>query len=70
MEHDSLRKTTSDSVDAPYRFGRPIVYLAPHELARVMILRSRLGDSQAARIARAAGITPAVHHHTTEEKDA
>jgi hypothetical protein len=41
-------------VDAEYRFGRPKVYLTPHELARLVILRSRLGDIQAERLVRAA----------------
>ena len=43
------------SVDSEYCFGRPKVYLAPHELARLVILRSKLGDTQAERLARAAG---------------
>jgi hypothetical protein len=37
------------SLDAEYRFGRPKVYLAPHELARLTLLRSRLGDTRAER---------------------
>ena len=43
------------SVDAEYRFGQPKIYLAPHELARLTILRSRLGDTQAERRVAAAG---------------
>ena len=39
------------SVDADYCFGRPKLYLAPHELARLTILRSKLGDTQAERAA-------------------
>jgi hypothetical protein len=58
MQNDAIRKPTLDSIDADYRFGQPIVYLAPHELARLMILRSRLGDTQADRVARAAGTAP------------
>ena len=46
------------SVDAEYRFGRPKLYLAPHELARLTVLRSRLGDTQAERQANAAGQDP------------
>ena len=42
-------------MDAEYRFGRPKGYLAPHELARLVILRSRLGDTRTERLARAAG---------------
>jgi hypothetical protein len=52
--HDSMRFRTTDGIDAEYRFGRPKVYLAPHELARLTILRSRLGDTRAERIAHAA----------------
>ena len=39
------------------RFGRPKVYLAPHELARLTIVRSKLGDTRAERVAQAAGNT-------------
>jgi len=49
------RESHSQSVDTEYRFGRPTVYLAPHELARLTILRSKLGDTQAERLANAAG---------------
>jgi hypothetical protein len=63
MESGSIRKPALDSIDTEYRFGRPIVYLAPHELARLMILRSRLGDTQTDRVARAAG-TAATHYRT------
>jgi hypothetical protein len=48
----------SSTLDLEYRFGRPTVYLTPRELARLVILRSKLGDTQAERVARAAG------HHT------
>ena len=43
------------SIDLEYRFGRPKVYLTPHELARLTIVRSRLGDTHAEREANAAG---------------
>lgn len=43
------------SVDSEYRFGRPKVYLAPHELVRLAIIRSRLGDTRSERVANAAG---------------
>jgi hypothetical protein len=51
--------TTSDlervillaSVDCEYRFGQPKSYLAPHELARLTIVRSKLGDTRAERAA-------------------
>jgi hypothetical protein len=35
------------SIDADYIFGRPKVYLAPKDLARLTILRSKLGDTHA-----------------------
>ena len=38
-----------ESVDAEYRFGKPKVYLTPIEIARLMIVRSRLGDTSAER---------------------
>ena len=47
--------STTDSIDVEYRFGRPKVYLAPHELARLTLLRSRLGDTRLERMAHAAG---------------
>ena len=39
------------SIDAVYSFGRPKLYLAPKELARLTILRSKLGDTRAERAA-------------------
>jgi hypothetical protein len=39
------------SVDAEYRFGKPKVYLALIEIAHLMIVRSRLGDTNAERLA-------------------
>jgi hypothetical protein len=41
--------------DVEYRFGRPRVYLTPREIARLIILRSKLGDTHAERLAAAAG---------------
>jgi hypothetical protein len=55
MQREFPRHSAFQSFDVEYRFGRPKVYLAPHELARLSILRSRLGDTQAERVARAAG---------------
>jgi len=55
MQSDFAQLQALPSLDADYRFGHPTVYLAPHELARLHILRSKLGDTQAERIARAAG---------------
>ena len=42
---------SSPSIDAEYSFGRPKLYLAPKELARLTILRSKLGDTCAERAA-------------------
>ena len=42
---------SSASIDAEYSFGRPRLYLAPKELARLTILRSKLGDTRAERAA-------------------
>jgi hypothetical protein len=49
MNTDLQRLSALGSVDAEYRFGRPKVYLTPHELARLTLLRSRLGDTRAER---------------------
>lgn len=43
--------TSMPSMDVDYRFGHPHVYLAPQELARLTILRSKLGDTRAERAA-------------------
>lgn len=42
------------SIDAEYRFGRPKVYLTAHEIARLTLVRSRLGDTRAEREAEVA----------------
>jgi hypothetical protein len=55
MSNEFTHVSATDSVDAEYRFGRPKVYLAPHELARLTVLRSRLGDTHTERMAHAAG---------------
>jgi len=39
------------SVDADYRFGKPKISLTPIELARLSIMRSRLGDTRTERAA-------------------
>jgi hypothetical protein len=39
------------SADAEYRFGQPKTYLSPHELARLMILRCKLGETRVERAA-------------------
>ena len=57
MFGDLTQLQSLSSVDAEYRFGRPKVYLAPHELARLTIVRSKLGDTRAERVAQAAANT-------------
>ncbi len=42
---------SSPSIDADYSFGRPKLYLAPKELVRLTLLRSKLGDTRAERAA-------------------
>jgi hypothetical protein len=39
------------NTDADYCFGKPKVYLTPIEIARLVIVRSRLGDTRAERAA-------------------
>ena len=55
MNSEFPQLSSLPTVDADYRFGRPKTYLAPHELARLTILRSKLGDTPAERAAQAAG---------------
>ena len=52
MNHDL---SSLPSLDAEYAFGRPKVYLSPHQVARLTIVRSRLGDTRAEREAEAHG---------------
>jgi hypothetical protein len=59
--------STTDSVDVEYRFGRLKVYLAPHDLARLTVLRSRLGDTHAERMAHAAGMQVATQLSSAED---
>jgi hypothetical protein len=42
-------KSETQSLDAEYRFGRPKVYLTSIEIARLVIARSKLGDTRAER---------------------
>jgi len=41
------------SADASYRFGHPTTYLNTRELARLVLLRSRLGETRSQRAAEA-----------------
>jgi hypothetical protein len=51
MFSDAQRIVDLPSVDAEYRFGRPKTYLTAHELARLTILRSKLGETRQERAA-------------------
>jgi len=51
MSHYLQQILSSPSIDTEYTFGRPKQYLAPKELARLTILRSKLGDTRAERAA-------------------
>ena len=53
MHRDLPQLSSLPSVDAEYRFGRPKVYLTPLELAKLILVRSKLGDTQAEREAEA-----------------
>jgi hypothetical protein len=58
MQSDFSTRHALDSFDAEYRFGRPKVYLTPHEIARLTLVRSRLGDTRAEREAEALQRSP------------
>ena len=49
MSNEIARIVALPSVDAEYHFGRPQVYLTSMELARLVLVRSNLGDTQAER---------------------
>ena len=51
MQPEFSAQSKLDSIDAEYRFGRPKVYLTPHEIARLTLVRSRLGDTAGERAA-------------------
>jgi hypothetical protein len=51
MSRDLEQIIALPSLDAEYRFGRPKLSLAPRELARLTILRSKLGETRADRAA-------------------
>ena len=53
MFSDIQRLITLPSFDAEYRFGKPKTYLTAHELARLTILRSKLGETRQEREAEA-----------------
>jgi hypothetical protein len=51
MSNEVQHIVSLPSTDAEYHFGQPKQYLAPNELARLTILRSKLGDTPAERAA-------------------
>jgi len=55
MNSDFVQLQALPSLDAEYRFDRPSVYLTPRELARLTVLRSKLGDTRAERAAETIG---------------
>jgi len=62
--NDTYRYINSlPSLDAEYRFGEPRLYLAPHELARLTILRSKLGDTRVERAAERIQLVDASRGH-------
>ena len=72
MIGDPQQLSSQPSFDAEYRFARPNVYLTPRELARLLIVRSKLGDTHSEREANSArtGRTSAeaVHRVTGQDK--
>jgi hypothetical protein len=46
MDHDHAPLSALPGLDADYSFGRPKLYLTPRELARLTLVRSRLGDTR------------------------
>jgi hypothetical protein len=51
MFDDLQRVIALPSLDAEYRFGHPKSYLTSHELARLTLVRSVLGETRAERAA-------------------
>ena len=51
MNTDLQQIISLPSIDVEYTIGRPNLYPAPKELARLTILRSELGDTRAERAA-------------------
>ena len=49
MQRDLIQLRSLPSFDTDYRFGRPKLYLTPHELARLVLVRSKLGETRAER---------------------
>ena len=53
MDSEIQRLIAQPSLDTEYRLGRPKTYLTAHELARLIILRSKLGETRHEREAEA-----------------
>jgi len=51
MMSDLQQLISLPSRDDEYQFGQPTVYLKPLELARLTLLRSRLGETSTERAA-------------------
>ena len=51
MQPEFSSPSQPGGIDAEYRFGRPKVYLTAHEIARLTLVRSRLGDTAGERAA-------------------
>ena len=43
----TIEPATDDRYDRPYRFGKPLSYLSERQQARLLIVRSRLQDTEA-----------------------
>jgi hypothetical protein len=53
MDSEIQRLIAQPSLDSEYRFGKPKTYLTAYELARLIILRSKLGETRHEREAEA-----------------
>ncbi len=43
----TIEPAANDRYDHPYRFGKPLTYLSERQQARLLIVRSRLQDTEA-----------------------
>lgn len=55
MTSDVQQIISLPSLDAEYKFGQPTIYVKPLELARLILLRSKLGETRAERAAEHSG---------------
>ena len=49
VQPDLVHLRSLPSFDTDYRFGRPTLYLTPRDLARLVLVRSTLGETRAER---------------------